>query len=289
MQTHGIYNGANCLKLYHFNSTVSDYETTTKISADGYTYDILKNISENAPQDEFNDYPKYYALVKEIDESGNRRLRYQRLLLKFNSDINLTTIQNITQQINELEGEVDDIYNQMSQLSGVVEDLSSSPLSGEYWELGKDATKCYGKAIGDSQKNEVINLDNKGLYGDWVVDGSVSLTGNFYQAGEYTYVHSGGIYLDAGYVGGLAGDNSITLVAPNNINIESNKNISITSKTGNLALQNNDILIEDDNITLLASNIEMIGNVKMPSDGTLTIGNTTLTESDLQRLLALLN
>ena len=68
-------------------------------------------------------------------------------------------LENNTQAIEELYGQVDELSTKVDGLSG--------GLSGEYWKLGGSYSNCRGSSIGDSSQTEVINLDNKQLIGQW--------------------------------------------------------------------------------------------------------------------------
>ena len=68
-------------------------------------------------------------------------------------------LENNTQSIEELYGQVDVLSTKIDELSG--------GLSGEYWKLGGSYSNCRGSSIGDSSSQEAINLDSKQLVGQW--------------------------------------------------------------------------------------------------------------------------
>ena len=68
-------------------------------------------------------------------------------------------LENNTQAIEELYGQVDELSTKVDELSG--------GLSGDYWKLGGSYSDCRGSSIGDSSSQEAINLDNKQLVGQW--------------------------------------------------------------------------------------------------------------------------
>ena len=68
-------------------------------------------------------------------------------------------LENNTQSIEELYGQVDVLSTKVDELSG--------GLSGEYWKLGGSYSNCRGSSIGDSSSQEAINLDSKQLVGQW--------------------------------------------------------------------------------------------------------------------------
>ena len=95
-------------------------------------------------------------------------------------------LENNTQAIEELYGQVDELSTKVDGLSG--------GLSGEYWKLGGSYSNCRGSSIGDSSSQEVINLDNHELIGTWhvaQVEVNQSLTASTVIANDI--ITSGGI------------------------------------------------------------------------------------------------
>ena len=95
-------------------------------------------------------------------------------------------LENNTQAIEELYGQVDELSTKVDGLSG--------GLSGEYWKLGGSYSDCRGSSIGDSSSQEAINLDNKQLVGQWQatqVEVAQSLTASTVIANDM--ITSGGI------------------------------------------------------------------------------------------------
>lgn len=95
-------------------------------------------------------------------------------------------LENNTQAIEELYGQVDELSTKVDELSG--------GLSGDYWKLGGSYSNCRGSSIGDSSSQEVINLDNHELIGTWhvaQVEAAQSLTASTVIANDI--ITSGGI------------------------------------------------------------------------------------------------
>ena len=100
-------------------------------------------------------------------------------------------LENNTQAIEELYGQVDVLSTKIDELSG--------GLSGEYWKLGGSYSNCRGSSIGDSSSQEAINLDTHQLIGPWqatqlevnqslnastVIASEIAASGNIYVASE---------------------------------------------------------------------------------------------------------
>ena len=99
-------------------------------------------------------------------------------------------LENNTQAIEELYGQVDELSTKVDELSG--------GLSGDYWKLGGSYSNCRGSSIGDSSSQEAINLDNHELIGTWhvaQVEVAQSLTASTVIANDI--ITSGGIMVGA--------------------------------------------------------------------------------------------
>lgn len=181
------------------------------------------------------------------------------------------------------------VYQQLTGTQADLTSLSSTVLSadGKYWIKGEDNTENYGSSIGDSSKQQVINLDSKQLLNagtpavDWhwqTLNGTwktTTIQGQTATGGELTANFNGtsqGLHaaqdlkLDSNYgVTIESGKNGIvrpvTIVATGNINIQ--------AKNGYHILSNCDLWIANNKV--------------------LKIGNTTINETQLQKLLALIS
>lgn len=239
----------------------------------------LENISKTI-QLKYNDDIPYFCLYG-LDKTPVEKT----VLLKENDEVN-TGIKYVALNGNEIEiqelkiklpdlssgdnyeGDIYNISSSVTILSTVVEDIEEQ--LSNFWVLGENADKCYGKAIGDSNKNEVISLDGKTLAGDWSVMGNAAVNGTI-QCNALTA---------SNYIG-CAGDvicNGLTASSYIGCTGDIMCNGLTASTYINCA---GDIMCDD----LNCNNITCT-NIICDS---LTLGGTTINGQQLARLLALIN
>lgn len=141
----------------------------------------------------------------------------------------------------------------------------SSNLNDCFWPQGGDRSNCYGSSIGNSIKEQVIDLDGTKL----------KATGNNSSSLDW----SSGICVDS------EGEQSITWDGRGLIDSNGVWAIDWDGRQGYNS--SNNVTIDWEN-SQLVGNWSTNGNLTVGGNGTLTIGNTTITEAQLQQLLALI-
>ena len=180
-----------------------------------------------------------------------------------------------------LSGDFTVISTELSVLSGDLSALSSE--LSNYWKVkGTYNNNCYGKSIGDSNKLLTISLDGRRLYGmgtglavDW--DDRIAYDENGHRAINWSdsgidakcLIHRQGTpavdWQNMNLMGRLNG----TTVAWEDRSLKGAWTVDQGTNPGGAA--------------------SLTVNGQLATTGTLKIGNTTLNETQLQQLLALLN
>lgn len=180
-----------------------------------------------------------------------------------------------------ISGDVNIISTELSVLSGDISDLSSS--LSNYWKVGGTYNNnCYGQSIGDSNKLLTISLNGRSLYGmgtglalDW--DTRVCYDNNGRRAICWSangldarcLIHSQGTpavdWQNMNLMGRLNG----TTVAWEDRSLKGAWTVDQGTNPGGTA--------------------SLTVNGQLATTSTLKIGNTTINETQLQQLLALLN
>ena len=99
-----------------------------------------------------------YVLVKHVYSNGNQELQYKLL------EVTMPNITDYGDDISDIYNYIDNYYYEIQYLSTCIDNLSGN-LSGTYWESGGDHDTCYGSDIGNSSQTVVIDLDNYTLEG----------------------------------------------------------------------------------------------------------------------------
>lgn len=207
--------GRWAFELYDWQ-TGYDHQSLT-IYNNGCTYYWPQNDRTDSSPTEWD-----YILVKHVDSNGNQELQYKLL------EVTMPNITDYGSDISDIYNHINNYYYEIQYLSSCIDDLSGQ-LSGNYWESGGDSGTCYGSNIADSNQIIVIDLDNKALEGDWDCNGtfyadyfdvgcSISLGNttighnNIHLDGQYQFV-GGCSYFSDGYLyvnGSINAENSIT-------------------------------------------------------------------------------
>lgn len=110
--------------------------------------------------------------IKYVSLNENKETEIAELKIRL-PDLSTGTITNniteICTSISVISGDLENNTQAIEELYGQVDELSTKVdgLSGEYWKLGGNYSNCRGSSIGDSSSQEVINLDSKQLVGQW--------------------------------------------------------------------------------------------------------------------------
>ena len=110
--------------------------------------------------------------IKYVSLNANKETEIAELKIRL-PDLSTGTITNniteICTSISVISGDLENNTQAIEELYGQVDELSTKVdgLSGDYWKLGGNSSNCYGSSIGDSSQTEAINLDNKQLVGQW--------------------------------------------------------------------------------------------------------------------------
>ena len=177
------YDKKKYIELYGFKTDFG--HNTVTIQNDGCTYYWPQNVRTDKYIDEYD-----YILVKHVDSDGNISLRYSQLQVQM-PNIDLTGLEG---DINSIYGEINNIQLDISYLSGCI-DILSGELSSTGWESGGDSTTCYGSNIGDRDGDVVIDLDKTTLSGIWKTTGDFTTEGNHRVSANLSVDYDG-------YVGG---------------------------------------------------------------------------------------
>lgn len=175
------YDQKKYVELYGFKSDFQHNSVT--IQNDGCTYYWPQNVRTDKYIDEFD-----YILVKHVDSDGNISLRYTQL------QVQMPNIAGLEGDITSIYNEINDIHIDIQYLSGCI-DILSGELSVEGWESGGDSSTCYGSNIGNNKGNVVIDLDETTLSGSWKTSEDFTTGGNHHVGANLSVDYDG-------YVGG---------------------------------------------------------------------------------------
>lgn len=312
-------------KLHNFDNSSSNESVKTDIQSDGYYYDIVTGKAAD-----YSSNDNYYILTKHVDNDGNSELEYKQIALKIPEGSGGATseeLEELKERVDNIEIASDSLCATFEHISGDVNDLSTdlSSLSGDVWLRGEGYDVNFGSSIGNSNEEEIINLDEQVLHDptgrEWTVKGGLNVQPNDdypfarlnvggsaflyyidYSNDEFlleAYIKSCGI---TGFGNGfymqhpdllLYTDNpGITMETDYSMYINAAEKTFITSPsvdiTGNVNING------DSNITnhLSVGTDITTTNVKtntITTTDSITIGGLTLNEEKLAKLLALIN
>ena len=295
-------------QLYNFS-----YPNATTVNNDLVSGDYY-NLANGAQKNNEADKDDYFLI-----RNSEGILSYRKIYAKAEGGSwDEQRILSIENSINDIDNDIDNIRNDISNIvddiRGDIEQLSNSisGLSGNYWYQGGDSSTNYGSSIGDSNKNAAINLDGRTLVGNWTaaadfkVDGDITCVNDIF--GFSIKGNSGSFDTIRSYNGGdITVDNNIDMSNHEFKNISKIGDINLTDKqlvgnwktTGEHTVDsciNCDWLFKNDgqhgdgvNVGGLQLYGKWSTNDDFSVNGTLKIGNTTITETQLQQLLALLS
>lgn len=250
-------------QLYNFS-----YPNATTVNNDLVSGDYY-NIANGAQKNNEGDKDDYFLI-----RNSEGILSYRKIYAKAEGGSwDEQRILSIENSINDIDNDIDNIRNDISgivdDIRGDIEQLSNSisGLSGNYWQQGGDSSTNYGSSIGNSYRTEVIDLNNGMLRGDWNVNSMTTIDG---------YVNTGDLH-----VGNIHAKDQIITVT-NKMEIQDT--INFTSQT----LDNVGAIAVNGEQVIQPTSKTLVGDWSIQY-GTLTIGNTTITETQLQRLLALIS
>lgn len=233
-------------------------------------------------------------------------------------------IQNIENNINNVHGDIYIINEEIIYLSGTIEDLSSQidGLSDDFWVKGGDYSDCYGSSIGDSGGNLAIDLDTHTLAGDWNVASNLDVGGDLEVGGNEivwgNLTCNNGIYASNVYTDVISPKTGRTILIGettdhngNDItNVGEIKCTSIGGKNGDLKLdsdldvnghtiknldeldvqtQINVPIVNCTQVNSATGDVVNIGGSLNVTGSSIIVGGVTVTATQLQQLLALLN
>ena len=296
-------------QLYNFS-----YPNATTVNNDLVSSDYY-NLANGAQKNNEADKDDYFLI-----RNSEGILSYRKIYAKAEGGggWDEQRILSIENSINDVDNDIDNIRNDISNivddLRGDIEQLSNSisGLSGNYWYQGGDSSTNYGSSIGDSNKNTVINLDGKTLVGNWTAAADFKVNGDITCDNDIFAFsvkgNSGSFDTIRSYNGGdITADNNIDMSNHEIKNISKIGDINLTDKqlVGNwittgehtaVGCINCDWLFKNDgshNDGVNVGGLQLYGewstNNNFTVNGTLKIGNTTITETQLQQLLALLS
>lgn len=250
-------------QLYNFS-----YPNATTVNNDLISSDYY-NIANGAQKNNEGDKDDYFLI-----RNSEGILSYRKIYAKAEGGSwDEQRILSIENSINDIDNDIDNIRNDISgivdDIRGDIEQLSNSisGLSGNYWYQGGDSSTNYGSSIGNSYRTEVIDLNNGILRGDWNVNSMTTIDG---------YVNTGDLY-----VGNIHAKNEIITVT-NKMEIQDTVNFT------NQTLDNVGAIAVNGEQVIQPTSKQLVGDWSIQY-GSLTIGNTTITETQLQQLLALLS
>ena len=243
-------------QLYNFDDSSSYSTVRSDMLSDNYV-----DLATGTKVGEGN---HYYQFLTRNANTGD--LEYKQIAVKGDGagGWDEQRIINIENNINNTQGDVTNIYEGMTYLCGwigdvddKVDDLSGKmdDLSNDFWNQGGNATNCYGTSIGNSAQGTVIGLDDRTLWSDWTVEGNLTAD-NVYVDTALTCSELTATALEATSIGSYS------------INCD-----------GNFSCQSE---------TTLGGNTDVFGTLAINNGNVLKIGNTTLSEAQLQALLALI-
>ena len=296
-------------QLYNFS-----YPNATTVNNDLVSSDYY-NLANGAQKNNEADKDDYFLI-----RNSEGILSYRKIYAKAEGGggWDEQRILSIENSINDIDNDIDNIRNDISNivddLRGDIESLSNSisGLSGNYWYQGGDSSTNYGSSIGDSNKNTVINLDGKTLVGNWTAAADFKVNGDITCDNDIFAFsvkgNSGSFDTIRSYNGGdITADNNIDMSNHEIKNISKIGDINLTDKqlVGNwittgehtaVGCINCDWVFKNDgshNDGVNVGGLQLYGewstNNNFTVNGTLKIGNTTITETQLQQLLALLS
>lgn len=295
-------------QLYNFS-----YPNATTVNNDLVSSDYY-NLANGAQKNNEADKDDYFLI-----RNSEGILSYRKIYAKSEGGggWDEQRILSIESSINDIDNDIDNIRNDISgivdDIRGDIEQLSNSisGLSGNYWEQGGNSNTNYGSSIGDSNKNTVINLDGKTLVGNWTAAADFKVNGDITCDND---IFGFSIKGDIGSFDTIRSYKGVDITADNNIDM-SNHEIKNISKIGDIKLTdkqlvgnwkttgehtvdsciNCDWLFKNDgqhgdgvNVGSLQLYGKWSTNDDFKVSGTLKIGNTTITETQLQQLLALI-
>ena len=296
-------------QLYNFS-----YPNATTVNNDLVSSDYY-NLANGAQKNNEGDKDDYFLI-----RNSEGILSYRKIYAKAEGGggWDEQRILSIENSINDVDNDIDNIRNDISNivddLRGDIEQLSNSisGLSGNYWYQGGDYSTNYGSSIGDSNKNTVINLDGKTFVGNWTAAADFKVNGDITCDND---IFAFSVKGDSGSFNTIRSNNGGDITADNNIDM-SNHEIKNISKIGDINLTdkqlvgnwittgehtavgciNCDWLFKNDgshNDGVNVGGLQLYGewstNNNFTVNGTLKIGNTTITETQLQQLLALIS
>ena len=296
-------------QLYNFS-----YPNATTVNNDLVSGDYY-NLANGAQKNNEADKDDYFLI-----RNSEGILSYRKIYAKAEGGggWDEQRILSIENSIDDIDNNIDNIRNDISNivddLRGDIESLSNSisGLSGNYWYQGGDSSTNYGSSIGDSNKNTVINLDGKTFVGNWTAAADFKVNGDITCDND---IFAFSVKGDSGSFNTIRSNNGGDITADNNIDM-SNHEIKNISKIGDINLTdkqlvgnwittgehtavgciNCDWVFKNDgshNDGVNVGGLQLYGewstNNNFTVNGTLKIGNTTITETQLQQLLALLS
>lgn len=262
-------NGERYFGLYDFETPGARRTLNVKLNYGATAYVVQNGSNSGAPDS------KVQIITR--DANGNPFVSYDNIAVTA-PRISASDVDGIESIIS---GDVTVISTELSVLSGDLSALSSQ-LSG-YWKVkGTYNNNCYGKSIGDSQKLLTISLDGRCLYGmgtglavDW--DSRIAYDNNGRRAINWS---AGGVDAKC-----LIHSQGTPAVDWQNMNLMGRLN-GTTVAWEDRSLKGAWTVDQGTNPGGTAS---LTVNGQLATTGTLKIGNTTINETQLQQLLALLN
>lgn len=259
------YDSKYAIELYNWQSGYDSQSLT--IHNDGCTYFWPQGDRTDSSPTDFD-----YVLVKHVDSTGNQELQYKLL------QVTMPDIQDYGQDINDIYNYINDYGDEIVYLSGCIDDLSGH-LSGDYWESGGDSSTCYGSDIGNSSGNSVIDLDGQSFAGNWYSSGT-------FEASEL--MSNNGVYSVDGYyfTGGCSYILDNYALFASDVEVGGTLTVGCQIVVGCSWINSGGAYVDGTITANLGCQFQV--GCSYLSDGTLRLGNTTLTENQLQRLLQLI-
>lgn len=299
-------------QLYNFS-----YPNATTVNNDLVSGDYY-NLANGAQKNNEGDVDDYFLI-----RNSEGILSYRKIYAKAEGGggWDEQRILSIENSINDIDNDVDNIRNDISNIvddidniRGDIEQLSNaiSGLSGNYWYQGGNSNTNYGSSIGDSNKNTVINLDGRTFVGNWTAAADFKVNGDITCDNDIFGFNVNGTN---GNFNTIKSKDGADITVDNNIDM-SNHEIKNASKIGDINLAtkqlvgdwkttgehtvdgciNCDWVFKNDGSHgdgVNVGGLQLYGkwstNDNFAVNGTLTIGSTTITEAQLQQLLALLS
>lgn len=268
------------VELYGFRT---DYDSANvTIRNDGCTYYWPQDIRTDQQVNEWD-----YILVKHVDINGNHTLQYKQL------EVEMPDISGIESDITDIYNDINNFYDEIYYLSGCIDDLSGH-LSGNYWESGGDAYTCFGSNIGDSSGRVVIDLDNCSLEGCFWYAHNFEATGiiqadmgflagagtGYYFSGGCSYISNNYAFIDGTVDIGCQINIGCTYFTSGGGNYVNN-GLEIN---GCLNVFNGGVSVNGD---YYGCGLVHANDMTIYQGGSLTIGCTSINESQLSALLQL--